>query len=75
MQKVEEVGFYLRPDPAGEGFYVLSTWLKMAGGGSANLEVYRHLSWTETIDVMLMVADEFRPGMQIGKGGLQTGLW
>lgn len=75
MATVRKVGVHLAVDDQAEGYYTVSVFAETDEARLRGTQMYRHLSWTEAVDVMLVVTDENRPGTKPNVEGDQLGLW
>lgn len=75
MKKVEKLGLTIALDPVHEGYYRVAVWVEHTERGIGITEYFDHLTYTESIDVMLAVFDDNRPGQQMHLGAVQEPLW
>ena len=57
-----------------DGWYAVTIWHRLKGGGRHHECLYADLSWTEAIDVVLAEVHGRRPGWQLGEGWSQPPL-
>ncbi len=62
-------------DETAEGYYCVSTYATGDPGVQAQTQMYRHLSWVEALDVVLVTFDEYHPGQTRAVQAVQSMLW
>ncbi len=64
----------LRVEASTGGYYNLTVWHKLDGGGRMHDITYHDLSWAELIDVALAELHGRKPGYRLGEGWYQPPL-
>lgn len=75
MNRITEVGITLSNDRDNEGCYAVNCWIRTEHAGYTGSSRTDRLTWTEAVDVMLVLTDENRPGDDIDADVRQSPLW
>lgn len=75
MAAVRKITIHISEDLRAAGYYIVSTYVTGDPGVTPGLGLYERLSWTEAVDVMLVLTDENRPGTEAGEAGNTLTLW
>lgn len=75
MNRIMDVGITLSCDKDHEGYYAVSSWVRTEHLGYVSTLRTDHLSWTEAVDVMLVLTDENKPGDDLEGESRQGTIW
>lgn len=72
---VTTVGFAVTLDHDREGYFTVSSWVRLTSKGYIGTDVTSGLTFTEAVDVILVLFDANRPGDRPLDEGYQPALW
>lgn len=75
MAICRKVTLTIAEDEVSAGYYTVASYVQGDIGTLPGTWMYRKLTWTEAVDVMLVTFDEHRPGQDVGGGHTQSKLW
>lgn len=62
-------------DDVAAGYYMVTSYATGDPGTTSSTAMYRKLTWTEAVDVVLVTFDENRPGLDGAAAFPQQKLW
>ena len=57
------------------GWYCVTTWVRLHGGGRHAETEFSHLTWQEAIDTVQAMMECQRPGWELGDGWRQPSIF
>lgn len=73
QNEIEHVGLSVALEA--QGYYTVTLWFHLRGGGRMQDEAYRALTWAEVLDVIDAGLAQRRPGFAFGDGWTQEPLF